>query len=505
MAVFAGLGPVDPISGILAGGAAAPAGEGPLPSLAGFDAILQFSGRTLQARISATLGQLTLSASVPWGSIPLPSSFLALIPPQVLRTLSERVAYIELTLTAPYVAALRWPTSLVIGTGGVGVAPGPEIGIPPEREQRYVDIGWQLGINIQTQQTGLALVARAPGQGTGTGGATVGGAAGSSSTGSGASANPPLATGTAITTARAAAAVRSDVWRFGEKLDFSAMTPTATSSTQGVADLLATVGGQTLLNQAAVSLKSQSPSLSPDVAPAGAVASAVAQSLGLPALQVVDILLQDAAGSALLCLCASLAGSSEGVIDQVQPLLETSDFVYAASAKLLGYAVKARWAVGASGISVTGETQVELGKNGETGLAKVMVTFGAFTDFAIIAVADGSGDVLRLQGTQTVQLLELWDQNGNQVTNLGALAKPQAQPFVIAVNYFESGGAPPSLQANFENFLLQLMVVVGFPILDAYSIDPSSVTGFTSSPLQANLVRWALTTAGLPPPGLNAP
>jgi hypothetical protein len=487
MAVFAGLGPVDPIIGILAGGATEPAGDGPLPSLAGFDAVLQFSGRTLQAQISSSLGPLNLSASVPWGSIPLPASFLALIPPLVRNTLSERLAYIELTLTAPYVAALRWPASLI------------------------VDIGWELEINITTPVAGTApgFLARAPGQGTGAGagGAAAAGGAGASSAGGGASGGPPLATGTAITTARAAAVVRSDIWAFSEQLDFSATTPAATSSTQGVADLLATPGGQTLLNQAVASLKTLAgASLSPEVAPAGSVTPAVMQSVGLPALQVIDVLLQDAAGNAVLCLCVGLAGSSEGVIDLVQPLLETSDFAYAASAKLLGYALKARWTVAASGISIIGETQVELGTNGETGLAKVMVTFGALTDVEIVAVADGSGDVLRLLGNQTIQLLELWDQNGNQVTNLGALAKAQTQPFVLAFNYFNPGSGPPSLQANFENLVLQLMVVVGFPILDAFSIDPSSVTGFTSSPLQANLVRWALTqTGGAPPVGLAAP
>jgi hypothetical protein len=511
MAVFAGLGPVDPISGILAGGVAAIGGEGPLPSLSGFDAVLQFGGRTLQAQIASSLGQLNLSASVPWGSIALPASFLALIPPLVRNTLSERLAYIELTLTAPYVAALRWPTSLIVGTGGVGLAAGAEVVAPPPREQRFVDIGWELAINITTPVAGTApsFLARAPGQGTGTGagGAAAGGGAGASSAGSGTSGGPPLATGAAITTARAAAAVRSDIWVFSEQLDFSAMTPSATSSTQGVADFLATAGGQTLLNQAVASLKTLAGvSLSPEVAPAGSVAPAVVQSVGLPALQVTDILLQDAKGNSVLCLCAALGGSSGGVIDLVQPLLETSDFAYAASAKLLGYALKARWTVGASGISVVGETQVELGTQGETGLAKVMVTFGALTDVEIVAVADGSGDVLRLLGNQTIQLLELWDQNGNQVTNLGALAKAQTQPFVLAVNYFNSGSGPPSLQANFENLVLQLMVVVGFPILDAFSIDASSVTGFTSSPLQANLVRWALTqTGGVPPVGKAAP
>jgi hypothetical protein len=505
MAAFAGLGPVDPINAILTGGAATTAvTAGPLPSLAGFDAVLQFSAATLQAQVSSNLGQLDLGAVVPWGSIPIPASFLAVIPPSVLRTITPAWS-ILLTLTAPYVAAFHWPPALTVGAGGVGVAPGqevaaapgPKVGVP---QPHSVDIGWELAINIVPP-----FRVGPPGpHGTGPVTAAAGGGAGSSSAGSvGPILSIPPATGTVITTAQAAPAVRSDIWVFSEQLDFSAMTPSATSTTQGVADLLATPGGQTLLNQAVVGLKTLSGvSLSPDVAPAGPVSPALAQATGLPALQVADILLQDAAGDSILCLCVQIAGSAGGVLQKVQPLLGTSDFAYAASETLLDWALNTRWKVAAEGVSVVSETQVELG-NGQTGLAKVSTVFGALADFDI--VAEVGGDVLLLTATQTVQLLELWDQNGNQVTNLGALATPEVEPFLLAVNYFGSSGAQ-SLQANFQTLLLQLMVVVGFPILDDLPIDPNSVTGFTSSPLRANLVRWALTAAGTTPAlGLEAP
>jgi hypothetical protein len=130
-----------------------------------------------------------------------------------------------------------------------------------------------------------------------------------------------------------------------------------------------------------------------------------------------------------------------------------------------------------------------------------MVTFGPIlTDVAIVASTDASGDVLRLQSTQTIQLLALWDQNGNQESNLGNLGEPQTQPLVLPINYFVRVGGLPTLQGNFQNLLLHLLVIVGFPVLDPFTIDPNSVTGFTSSPMQALFARWGLVRVGFLPP-----
>jgi hypothetical protein len=505
MSLVSARGTGDPISGILsnAPGVLEPGDGPPSTGLAGFDAVLQFSVAILQAQIAQTLGQLDLSASVPWGSIPLPASLLALIPPDVLRTLSERVGVsLQLRLTDPYVAGLRWPTEVTIGTGGVSLQ--PEIGL---NNQRIVDIGWQLQINIVTAQLSNAPLlfattsGSAAGAGSAVGGTTVS-AAGGAATGASSSGGPPLATGTAITPALASVAIWPTIWRFAEALDFTNTTATATSNTQGVTDFLATSGGQTLLNQALVRLKAVSGvSLSPDIAPAGPISAAIAKAAALPTLQVLDLLLQDASGNSVLCLCVSLDTPAGGTPQLVQPFLEGLDFAYGVSAKLLSYALKARWIGAAGGVSIVGETQVELGTKGATGVAKVMVTFGpTLSDVAIVASAAASGDLLRLLGTQTIQLLELWDQNGNQVTNLGSLGTPQTQPFVLPVNYFDAGDGPQTLQGNFENLLFHLMVIVGFPVLDAFAIDAGSVAGFTSSPMQALFVRWALVRRLLRPP-----
>jgi hypothetical protein len=122
MASFANAGLFNPVFGAGSIGVAT-TGEGP-PStgLAGFHGVLQFSARLLQAQIEQSLGQLDLSGSVPWGSIPLPASVIALIPPLVRMNLAVRGARLELRLTEPYIASLHWPTSITVGTGGVAVS-----------------------------------------------------------------------------------------------------------------------------------------------------------------------------------------------------------------------------------------------------------------------------------------------------------------------------------------------------------------------------------------------
>jgi hypothetical protein len=510
MSLASTVGVGDPISGILsnAPGVFEPVDNPPPAGLAGFDAILQFSIPLLQAQIAQTLGQLDLSASVPWGSIPLPASLLALIPPIVLRSLSNRVGVsLELRLANPYVAELRWPTEVTIGTGGASLQ---SEAVAPPIDQRIALIGWQLQINIVMAQLTNApiLLAVPPGSSAGAGaaaGGATGIATGGAATASSSSGGPPLATGTAITPGLASVAVNAGMWRFAEVLDFTNTSASVSSSTQGVTDFLATTGGTTLLNQALVRLKAVSGvSLSPDIAPAGPLSAATSKAVGLPPLQVQDLLLQDSSGNSVLCLCASLETPSSGVLRVVEPFLAGLDFAYGASAKLLGYALKARWLGAAAGVSIVGETQVELGSKGATGTAQVMVTFGpTLSDVAIVASAAASGDLLRLLGTQTIQLLALWDENGNKETNLGALGKPQTQPFILPVNYFDPGSGPPALQANFENLILHLMVIVSFPVLDAFNVDGSSLAGFTSSPMQAFFVRWALVRPRLLPPNLG--
>jgi hypothetical protein len=510
MGVFASAGRVDPISGVLAGSGIATTGDGaPSTGLAGFHAILQFSSRILQTQVAQTLGAADVSASLPWGTIALPASVLALIPPVQRVSLGARGARLELRLTQPYVAGLHWPASITVGTGGVALA-ADIAGLPGE--QKSADIGWRVELNILTPRP-VSVMRAAPGasppsQGLGAGvagaGPAVGGTVattGSSSGGNGGSWDrSTIAAGSATTPAKPVTVVRSDIWRFSIQLDFSAMrAPTITSDTQALTDFLATSDGKTLLSQALVRLKSApGVSLSPDIAPAGPIPAAVAQSVPLPPLQVQDLLLQDTTGHAVLCLCVELGGASGGATALVHPFLQNSDFAYGASATILSYALKARWAVAAAGLTIVGQTQVEFGSNGGTGLANVSVTIGdTLTDVSIKAGTDGHGDILRLLGTQTIHLLQLWDPNGKQVTNLGDLGKPQELPLLMPINYFYRGDGSQKLQANFQNFVMHLMAVVGFPTLDPFDIDAASVTGFTSNPMQAMFVRWAMTRQGI--------
>jgi hypothetical protein len=59
--------------------------------------------------------------------------------------------------------------------------------------------------------------------------------------------------------------------------------------------------------------------------------------------------------------------------------------------------------------------------------------------------------------------------------------------------YVPWGSIP--LQENFKDLLVQLLVIMAFPILNPFQVDSTSISGFASSAMQTFLVRWALPPA----------
>jgi hypothetical protein len=131
--------------------------------------------------------------------------------------------------------------------------------------------------------------------------------------------------------------------------------------------------------------------------------------------------------------------------------------------------------------------------------AQIQVSFSNFLDdVSIVAATDNRSDPVRLLSKQTIQLLHLWDPNGNEQTDLGPLAEPLAKPFVIPMCLFSSiGASPDSLQPNFKDLLLNLMVAIFFPVLDSYSVSSTSISGLASSAMKTLFIRWALNSASL--------
>uniref|UniRef100_Q01Y60 Uncharacterized protein n=1 Tax=Solibacter usitatus (strain Ellin6076) TaxID=234267 RepID=Q01Y60_SOLUE len=491
------------LSGIMTEPGSAGATTGGAVSLAGFDVVVQMSRRLLQSELEQSLaaGNLAaLSAYVPWGSVAVPASLLATMSTAFRLTLSLRPARLELRLVGAYLADFHWPPPNPVNTGG-GTTTTANLVL----QRPTVDVGWQVEINILTPKP-VATQARAvtPSTSGAVGSqqagnsqtATTGQPSGSSDAGWD---RTTLVSGNAVTSAFAELVVPANLWRFFMELDFSNTSATVTSNAAAVTDFVAGDAGRNMLSQALAPLKAAAGiQLTPEIAPAGAVSAGTVQARSLPPFTVQSVLLSDAKGNPILCLCAQLAGSTGGVARLVTSFLNGKDFAYGVSTRVLSPALKTQWSVAATGLTITGITPVDLpqgdGKPDFTGQAQLRISFSnMLDDVSIVAATDNRGDPVRLLSTETIQLLNLWDQDGNLQTNLGPLAQPQTAPLLIPVCLFASGGDPPNaLQAQVRDFIAQLLLTMAFPILDPFAVDSTSISGFASSAMQTLLVRWAL-------------
>ena len=481
----------------------------PVDALAGFDAIAQFSHSLLSRQVVRSLVQhslSSLSANAPWGSVPLPASLLAVIPPRLRIQLSMRDARVEVRLAQPYLAALQWPDD--IGPGG---GPGSEPrGVP---EHRAADVGWRVEINLLTpnlvggfEQSSFGGSARlsAPGPRSRVppDRPEVPGSSVPSSTQGGPWDRLTLVSGQTITRAKVETVMRASLWRFGMELDFSttrALTPT-TGQEPSLIEFLESDGGKSLLTQSIAPLKGAGVRLTPEVAPAGPLSAAIVQSMNLPAIAVRDVVLTGDRGQAILSLCVELGGASGGVLRRVPPFVGRHDFGYASSPNLLAPAYKACWKVAAAGMTFVGETDVDLPVADDPsttlpGRAQMMMSVSDVLDeVAIKTFPNGLGDAVRLLSKQRVQLLNLWDNAGNSF-ELGELGEPQDGPFLLPINLFERAGAQPEdLHPNLRDFLIKLIRILVLPLSEPFAIRASSVSGFCSSAMQTIVVRWTHRT-----------
>src|SRR5271155_3487134 len=123
---------------------------------------------------------------------------------------------------------------------------------------------------------------------------------------------------------------------------------------------------------------------------------------------------------------------------QVQPFLNGADFAYGVSTSVLIPALTAQWNLAAAGLAIVGNVPVDVPASssspGFTGTAQLRTTFSNIVNnVSIEAAMDGGGDAVRLLSSQTIQLLNLWDQNGKPQTNLGPLTQPQTSPLVMPI------------------------------------------------------------------------
>jgi hypothetical protein len=287
-------------------------------------------------------------------------------------------------------------------------------------------------------------------------------------------------------------------WRFGMDLDFTSEAASVIADESALADFLASQG-QPLLALAIAPLAEAECRLTPQVAPAGPLSSRSVHRLGLPDFHVIDRVLASREGHPILCLCVQLEGRSGGVARLVKPFLEISDFGYGASISILKPALKVRWRKFAGGVSFGGEMPVEMptsedGTDTETFRAQLLTHFGnTLDDVAIHSSVGPGGDGVVLLGRQTIQLLNLWRENGDRIPDLGELGAPAEVPLGMLLNLFSRSNARP-IRPELRNFLAKLLPVMFNPLLQRLNANSASVAGFASGPLQTILTRWRLKT-----------
>jgi hypothetical protein len=460
--------------------------------LAGFDAVVQFSRNLLQTQIARSLlekGLNTLSARTAWDP--------TLAPPQLRAVVAARFHHIEtrpgieleVRLLTPTLTGMTWPPPSPGGPEGpVDPTPvsWPDVGREAQARglPRRVQVTWQVEINLLIPSLQTSVDPQSGGSG-GTGYYLE---------------RTLLGTGTAQVTATPNLA-SSRRWLFGMELAFGDDAPTTNSDDLMVTELVSVDFGKALLGRAVAPLTLASDiKLTPTVGPAGPLSQPQMQRLDLPPLRVRDALLTDSRGVPVLSLCVDIGSPPSGVPRLLSPFLEHSDFAYAVSINLLGPALKARWDGTSAGLSFVGDVPVELpisedSEETATGRARVYVSIaGVLGDAAFRPSIDYRGDPLRLLSEQTIRLLELWDYRERQITDLGPLGEARTEPFVLPLYLFDEppAGLSQDLHPDFERFILKLLTVMVYPLVDRFRI--KDVSGFTSSAMQLMLSRWTLRT-----------
>jgi hypothetical protein len=410
--------------------------------------------------------------------------------------------------------ANRRPPARAASRAAAGAAPRGDRRLVTDRTRGSADLGWTLDVNLFVPRAvAPPTTATTGGTGAGTGGGGIG--AGAFSPGTGPlsaigdfSLTPTnvlpdgdritLASGTARMRAPTDVVVSDPTLQFWLAIDFTGVRATYASDDPALAEFLATDGATSLLAQAvAPLLNASSVPLSPRIAPAGSVPAVRVLALQLPPLRVHQLVLPDDAG-AVLTLCGSLGAGSEGSDALVRTFLGGHDFAWYVSDKLFGPALTLLWQANAIRVPIVADVPVEMPVSSDSdetgeGLARVQSQLGdTLTRSSVEASDNAFGDPLQLESEQTVQLLRLWDPNGQEITDLGDYGKPATVPFVIRLLMFDMppAGSKQELQPTATAFLKALLRPMYVPMLESPPL--WRVDGFSSCALRCMVARWSL-------------
>ncbi|WP_201387514.1 hypothetical protein [Ktedonobacter sp. SOSP1-85] len=421
--------------------------------------------------------------------------------------------FVEVQMIDPSPQTFHWPPLSDITTGTT--AGSRATARSRIRPGRMVDLSWAVQLNLF--KPSMDLIATSGTEGTAPGGSrgnrvsSVRGitegtiSIGGITQGSGPGALPkgdriPLTVGTALMHVPAELVIFSPALQFWLALNFEGVQPAYESNDPILVEFFKTDYAASLLAQTIAPLLNQADvGLSPTVALAGSLTPNQLARLQLPALHVQDLLVQDDKGQ-VLTFCVSLGDDSGGVFNMVRSFLSGRDFAYYVSDKVFSAVLAGLWHANAIYTPIVGDVPVEMpidSNSDETGTGKARVQVNlsdTLKESSIKASTNNTlGDPLRLVSEQTVQLLALWDPNGKQVTDLGDLAAPAVEPFVLSLQMFDQPvGTQPQLQPALQNLLVAQLLPMYVPLIEQFTI--ADIGGFTSSTLHALVVRWNLAS-----------
>jgi hypothetical protein len=492
---------------------------------AGFDSIIQLNTHLMNVALASHLASSNLnplSARVPYQADLVSAKLRALIQPLLGSNISvlQGPPQLEVQILAPAVQSLNWPVSPIQGlpVGGTSSVLARRARTTKQKtavlgRQKTVDLAWSVQVNLFRPASTLVNVGGSAKAGFSAAGPASAGSARSGllgNTGSfgigPVSVAPALPQGSRTTVASGSAAMRvpcasvvnSQLFQFQLVANFGGAQASYSSDDAAMTQFLQTDLARSLLAQALAPLLNQyAVGLSPTFAIAGGLTPTQLVEAQLPALRVSDLVLKDANGQ-LLSFCVALGADAEGTLDAVTSFLAGQDFAYYASDRVYGPVLKGLWAANAIYTPTISNVSVEMpvspgSSETGTGVARVQVVLStSLTDATLSASTQSDvGDPMRIDSTMTVTLLGLWDPRGNQITDLGALGDPTAEPFALSLHLFDkSTGSGHPIPPPLSNTIAAMFDPLYFPMLERYGV--TSVSGYTSSPLRILLARWSL-------------
>jgi hypothetical protein len=242
--------------------------------------------------------------------------------------------------------------------------------------------------------------------------------------------------------------------------------------------------------------------------------AAKSDALPGPHIQVRPLVLRHRDGRELLSLCIDAGVGSRGSPELVQSFLGAQNFAYYLSAPVAKRVVSTRWRSTPGLRTIVSEVPVELAESEnseqtEEGLARIRVHLSDSPSTVDVRPSESElGDALRVVAEQEIQLLKLWDQRGDEITDLGELEEPVTLPFAWLIFLFDRDPSP-GVTSPGKRTLLRLAGELAGPLFRPFVEELSirRLEGFASSALGAIFVRAELRQpqigpgdSGPPPP-----